>query len=75
VPLSRGATDFSHYRDLLNRKLAGELHVAVEIVDRIAMTPRGKRKFIDQRLDLARTAAGANGERKASPDSAISRAS
>ena len=26
--------------------------MTVEIVDRIATTPRGKRKFIDQRLDL-----------------------
>jgi phenylacetate-CoA ligase len=52
VPLT-GATDFSSYRELLNRKLAGELRMVVEIVDRIAMTPRGKRKFIDQRLDLA----------------------
>ena len=50
-PLS-GATDFSSYRELINRKLAGELRMAVEIVDRIAMTPRGKRKFINQRLDL-----------------------
>jgi phenylacetate-CoA ligase len=75
VPLSRGAIDFSNYRDLLNRKLAGELQVAVEVVDRIAMTPRGKRKFIDQRLDLARAAANANTGRKAVADPAISRAS
>ena len=75
VPLSRGAIDFSNYRDLLNRKLAGELQVAVEVVDRIAMTPRGKRKFIDQRLDLARAAANANAGRKAVADPAISRAS
>jgi len=53
VPLS-GATDFSSYREPINRKLAGELRMAVEIVDRIATTPRGKRKFIDQRLDLKR---------------------
>jgi phenylacetate-CoA ligase len=53
VPLSAGASDFSSYRDLLNRKLAGELRMVVEIVDHIATTPRGKRKFIDQRLDLA----------------------
>jgi phenylacetate-CoA ligase len=57
VPLS-GATDFSSYRELLNRKLAGELHMVVEIVDRIAMTPRGKRKLIDQRLDLTGSLAG-----------------
>jgi hypothetical protein len=49
--------------------------VAVEVVDRIAMTPRGKRKFIDQRLDLARAAANANTGRKAVADPAISRAS
>jgi phenylacetate-CoA ligase len=52
VPLT-GGTDFSSYRALLNRKLAGELHMVVEIVDRIALTPRGKRKVIDQRLDLS----------------------
>jgi phenylacetate-CoA ligase len=57
VPLS-GAIDFSGYRELLNRKLAGELRMVVEIVDRIATTPRGKRKFIDQRLDLKRALAG-----------------
>lgn len=54
VPVSPGATDFSKYRDLLDRKAAGELRMTVEVVDRIPLTQRGKRKFIDQRLDLAR---------------------
>jgi phenylacetate-CoA ligase len=66
VPLT-GVTDFSSYRDLLNRKLAGELHMVVEIVDRIAMTPRGKRKFIDQRLDLTRALADLQQGRVALP--------
>ncbi len=54
VPLSAEATDFSAYRDLLDRKAAGELRMSVQVVDRIAVTQRGKRKLIDQRLDLAR---------------------
>jgi len=53
VPLERAGTDFGAYQDLLNHKMAGELQVRVEIVDAIATTPRGKRKFIDQRLDLS----------------------
>jgi len=65
VPLS-GATDFSSYRELINRKLAGELRMAVEIVDRIATTPRGKRKFIDQRLDLKHALASQQQGRAAS---------
>jgi phenylacetate-CoA ligase len=43
VALSGAVTDFSNYRDLLNRKLAGELQMVVEVVDHIATTPRGKR--------------------------------
>jgi phenylacetate-CoA ligase len=65
VPLSGDAADFASYRDLLNRKLAGELHMIVEVVDRIATTPRGKRKFVDQRLDLSRALANLRG--KATP--------
>jgi phenylacetate-CoA ligase len=49
---ARGTADFSRYENLLNRKLAGELSVTVQVVDRIATTSRGKRKIIDQRLDL-----------------------
>jgi phenylacetate-CoA ligase len=75
VPLSRNATDFSSYRDLLNRKLSGELRVAVEIVDRIPMTPRGKRKFIDQRLDLAGRQTELRAGQQAFAGPAISRAS
>jgi len=52
VPLSAEAADFTAYRDLLNRKMAGELNITVEVVDAIATTPRGKRKLIEQRLDL-----------------------
>ena len=68
VPLSR-ATDFSRYRELLNRKFAGELQMSVEIVERIATTPRGKRKFIDQRLDLKPALAGQQQGRAPSPQS------
>ena len=74
VSLSSGAADFSDYRDLLNRKLAGELRVVVEIVDRIATTPRGKRKFIDQRLDLARAFADPQGGREPLPNPAVAQA-
>jgi phenylacetate-CoA ligase len=74
VPLSSGATDFSNYRDLLNRKLAGELRVVVEIVDRIATTPRGKRRFIDQRLDLARALADPQGGREPLANPAVAQA-
>jgi hypothetical protein len=62
VPLSGDAADFASYRDLLNRKLAGELRMIVEVVDRIATTPRGKRKFVDQRLDLLRALADPRGK-------------
>ena len=53
VPLASDATDFSGYRDLLNRKAAGELHFTVHVVDQIPTTPRGKRKFVEQHLDLS----------------------
>ncbi|MGO8977365.1 MAG: CoF synthetase [Steroidobacteraceae bacterium] len=52
VPLSRDSVDFSEYRDALNRKMAGELRVTINVVDRIEISPRGKRKFVEQRLDL-----------------------
>ncbi len=74
VPLSSGATDFSNYRDLLNRKLAGEMRVVVEVVDNIATTPRGKRKFIDQRLDLARALANLQGIQAPLPTSEVAQA-
>jgi phenylacetate-CoA ligase len=54
VPLSWTAADFSAYEDLLNRKMAGELRVKVDVVDHVAITPRGKRKLVVQRLDLTR---------------------
>jgi phenylacetate-CoA ligase len=52
VPLSPETADFAGYRSLVNRKMAGELHLTVDVVDAIPMTPRGKRKLVDQRLDL-----------------------
>ena len=73
VALSGAVTDFSNYRDLLNRKLAGELLI-VEVVDHIATTPRGKRKFIDQRLDLARAVANLQGARASVPNSEVAQA-
>jgi len=48
--------------------------MAVEIVDRIATTPRGKRKFIDQRLDLARALADPQGGREPMPNPAVAQA-
>ncbi|HML06957.1 MAG TPA: CoF synthetase [Xanthobacteraceae bacterium] len=53
VSAAGAAADFSNYRDLLNCKMAGELRMAVELVDRIPLSPRGKRKLVEQRLDLA----------------------
>jgi phenylacetate-coenzyme A ligase PaaK-like adenylate-forming protein len=53
VPASPGAADFARYRDLLDRKAAGELTTSVEVVERIPVSPRGKRRLIDQRLDVA----------------------
>ena len=66
---------FHAYRwDLLNRKLAGELRMVVEVVEHIATTPRGKRKFIDQRLDLARALANLQGSRAPAPNSEVAQA-
>jgi phenylacetate-CoA ligase len=53
APLPGASNDFTKYRDLLNRKMKDELQVAIEIVDAIATTQRGKRKLVDQRLDLS----------------------
>ena len=75
VALSGAVIDFSNYRDLLNRKLAGELQMVVEVVDHIATTPRGKRKFIDLRLDLARAVANLQGARASVPNSEVAQAS
>ncbi len=55
APLRGHAPDLTSYIDLINRKAAGELDVKIEVVERIATTMRGKRKFIDQRLDIARS--------------------
>jgi phenylacetate-CoA ligase len=53
VPSSPGAADFTRYRELLDRKAAGELKTTVEVVEAIPVTQRGKRKLIDQRLDVS----------------------
>jgi phenylacetate-CoA ligase len=53
VPQPGHAPDLASYIDLINRKAAGELDTKIEVVERIATTMRGKRKFIDQRLDIA----------------------
>ena len=53
APLDGVAPDFTDYRERFERKAAGELTLRVDIVDAIPVTMRGKRKFIDQRLDLA----------------------
>jgi phenylacetate-CoA ligase len=54
APQRGHAPDLTSYIDLINRKAAGELDVKIEVVEQIATTRRGKRKFIDQRLDIAR---------------------
>jgi hypothetical protein len=48
--------------------------MVVEIVDHIATTPRGKRKFVDQRLDLARALADPQGGREPLPNPAVAQA-
>ncbi len=59
VPLSDAQVDLTAYADVLTRKAGGGLVVRAEIVDALPLSPRGTRKFIDQRLDLRRFAAGA----------------
>jgi phenylacetate-CoA ligase len=63
VPLADETADFSAYRDLLARKMAGELRVSVEVVDHIALTGRGKRKLVEQRLDLTHAGTDLQGRR------------
>jgi len=48
--------------------------MVVEVVEHIATTPRGKRKFIDQRLDLARALANLQGSRAPAPNSEVAQA-
>ncbi|GJD47483.1 hypothetical protein OPKNFCMD_0191 [Methylobacterium crusticola] len=57
VPRNGAVPDFTGYLLRANRKAAGELEMRLEIVDQIPTTVRGKRKFIDQRLPVARDAA------------------
>jgi phenylacetate-CoA ligase len=52
VPQPQTRPDFHAYLDLVRRKAQGELEVTLEVVERIATTPRGKRRFIEQRLDI-----------------------
>jgi phenylacetate-CoA ligase len=52
IPVPNAGDSFAGYRDLLNKKTAEELNFTVAIVDRLPMSTRGKRKFIEQRLDL-----------------------
>jgi phenylacetate-CoA ligase len=54
VPQPRSSPDFTSYLDLINRKARGELNLTLEIVGEIPKTRRGKRRFIEQRLDLSR---------------------
>jgi len=54
VPLPQSTPNFRAYLDLIVRKAQGELDVTLEIVERIATTRRGKRRFIEQRLDIGR---------------------
>ncbi|MEH3147862.1 MAG: CoF synthetase [Methylobacterium frigidaeris] len=62
VPRGGTVPDFTGYLLRANRKAAGELDLRLEIVDGIPTTVRGKRKFIDQRLTVARQAADLAGE-------------
>lgn len=54
VPLAGSTPSFDDYVRVFNRKAGGELALTLEVLDCIPTTPRGKRKFIDQRLDLVR---------------------
>jgi hypothetical protein len=46
--------DVSSYADRMRRKVQGRLSIDVKIVDAIEPTARGKRRYIDQRLDFSR---------------------
>lgn len=55
VPAEDGApADTRRLRDELARRAGGQLHFALEPVDRIATGRGGKRAFIDQRLDISK---------------------
>ncbi len=53
VPRSGPVPDFGAYLARANAKARGEITLAIEIVDSLPTTVRGKRKFIDQRLPEA----------------------
>lgn len=53
VPRCAEMPDFASYLRKANRKAAGEIAMTLEIVDAIPTTRVGKRKFIDQRLEVA----------------------
>ena len=52
--------DVARFVDLINRKGEGQLVVRPAIVAAIPLSPRGKRRFIDQRVDIAAIEAGMN---------------
>jgi phenylacetate-CoA ligase len=52
VPVPNAVDSFSGYPDLLNKKAVGELNFTAEVVERLPVSVRGKRAFIEQRLDL-----------------------
>jgi phenylacetate-CoA ligase len=45
--------DFSGYLSRMSERAAGDLSFKLQLVDKLPMTGRGKRKFIDQRLAIA----------------------
>lgn len=52
VPAGERPPDLSDYLARMAERAAGDLTVVLQLVDRLPMTSRGKRKFIDQRLPI-----------------------
>jgi phenylacetate-coenzyme A ligase PaaK-like adenylate-forming protein len=52
VPVPNAVDSFEGYPDLLNKKAVGELNFTAQVVERLPVSVRGKRAFIEQRLDL-----------------------
>ncbi len=52
--------DVERFIGLINRKGEGQLVVRAAFVEAIPVSPRGKRRFIDQRVDIAAIEAGMN---------------
>jgi phenylacetate-CoA ligase len=52
VPSPGAVPRFEAFRARLNRKASGDLTFGVEVTDHLPLSKRGKRKFIDQQLNI-----------------------